>query len=67
MILHVTFEEEKPVDSSPDPAKISILPRPGQDVGKVGKAGVFSNTTLEVTDAPNSAHESFNYFRVDKF
>lgn len=53
LVLHVTFEEEEPVDSSPDPTEVSVFAGDlGQDEGKVGKAGVFDNTVLEVTDAP---------------
>jgi hypothetical protein len=53
LILHVTFEGKEPVDDSPDPTEISVFAGDlGQDEGKVGKAGVFNNTVLEVTDAP---------------
>jgi len=53
LILHVTFEEAEPVDSSPDPTEISVFAGDlGQDDGKIGKAGLFNETTLEVTDAP---------------
>jgi len=53
LILHVTFDEKDPVDSSPDPAEISVAAgKLEQDAGKVGGAGSFDETFLEVTDAP---------------
>ena len=53
LILHVDFETEEPVDLSPDPTEISVFAGDlKQDEGKVGKAGVFDGTVLEVSDAP---------------
>ena len=56
LVLHVTFEEEEPVDSSPDPTEISVFAGDlGQDEGKVGKAGVFDSasalSSMESTNA----------------
>jgi len=53
LILHITFEGKDPVDNSPNPTKISVFTGDfGQTVGKIGKAGSFSNAVLEVADAP---------------
>ena len=53
LILYVTFDEKDLVDISPNPTGISVFAGDlRQDTGKVGKAGVFNNTALEVADAP---------------